>query len=83
VGGSVINCLPYLFWLHRDNTFIMKEINEKVLEKQAYKMTLLLKKILGNEEMKENDKHTLSQLATNSIIFLLDLRKHFKGKKDD
>ena len=61
----------------------MKEINEKVLEKEAYKMTLLLKRILNNEEMKEKDKHIMSQQATNTIIFLLDLRKHFKGKKDD
>ena len=61
----------------------MKEINEKVLEKESYKMTLLLKKILGNEEMKENDKHTLSQLATNTIIFLLDLRKHFKKEEEN
>ena len=79
MGCSVINCLPYLFWLHRDNTFIMKEI----LEKEAYKMTLLLKQILNNETMQEKDKHTLSQQVTNTIIFLLDLRKHFKKEEEN
>jgi hypothetical protein len=56
---------------------------KEILEKEAYKMTLLLKQILNNETMQEKDKHTLSQQVTNTIIFLLDLRKHFKGKKDE